>query len=293
MTLTKLTPSKLAWLLSMPTFRRDPLGVAWRVMAWEVFRLLHRPVRYAYDEVFEVTLQPNEGASRLAYYFGVTEPELFAFYERFLAPGMVVVDAGANIGLHSLFFSRRITLGGAVYAFEPDPGIFDRLVSHVKQNVLGQIKCFNVALGATPGFAEVVRDDADTSRTSVRLAEAPQHASVARVPIESLDNFATRERVEKIDFLKVDVEGFEAEILRGAMCLLREGRIGVLQVEIDSKSLGRAGSCASSVLGLLEEAGYQLAFWDSRACVFRPGVEVAYNSFFVRVDTLANSAAEP
>jgi FkbM family methyltransferase len=290
MTLTKFTLQKIRWLFSMPAFRRAPVAVAGRVLKWEVLRLLHRPIRYTYDGDFPVTLRPNEGASRLAYYFGVTEPYLFAFYDCFLRPGMVVVDAGANIGLHALFFAKRIAPGGSVYSFEPAPKIFERLVTHVRDSGQRNIRCLNSALGAVPGFVELVHDVQDTSRTSVRLESGGEKSSRDRVPVESLDDFTAKESISRIDFLKIDVEGFEGEILRGASSLLREGKIEVLQVEIDPTSLDRAGSNPCSILGVLEACGYRLASWEATTRSFRPATEVAYNSFFVRAGLLTRSA---
>jgi len=283
--LSRFHSAKLRWLFSHEICRKHPFRAFWRLIRWELLRLTNGQLTYEYDADFLITLLPNEGASRLTYYFGVSEPELFRVYNEFLKPGMTVVDAGANIGLHSLFFSKRVGEGGKVYAFEPSSKIFSRLMAHIRDNQLKNIEALCLALGAKQGTAEVVDNEEDTSRTFLR-SDLSDSGETSTVTVETLDLFARFRGLEKIDFLKVDVEGFESEILAGALQLLTRHAIKVIQVELDERSLGRAGSEKSTVVSLLIKQNYALCHWNSSTRRFERATKESYNSFFVAPDML-------
>lgn len=282
---TRFHSSKLRWLFSHEICRKHPLRTFWRLIFWELLRLTNGHMNYKYDDDFEITLLPNEGASRLTYYFGVSEPELFRVYNELLRPKMIVVDAGANIGLHALFFSKRVGEGGKIYAFEPAKNIFRRMMEHIKNNQVANIEGLCLALGARQGTAAVVDNEEDTSRTFLRCSP-PNSGETPTAAVETLDAFAKIRGLERIDFLKIDVEGFESEILEGALSLLTRQAIKVIQIELDERSLNRAGSEKSSVVSLLIEKGYSLCHWHSPTKGFVRSTKEMYNSFFVAPDVL-------
>lgn len=283
--LSRFHSSKIRWLFSHEICRKHPFRTCWRLFRWELLRLTNGELAYKYGDDFQITLHPNEGASRLTYYFGVSEPELFRVYDEFLRPGMTVVDAGANIGLHSLFFSKRVGEGGKIYAFEPSKKIFRRLVEHIQNNRVTNIEGLCLGLGAKQGSAEVVDNEEDTSRTFLR-SDLSDGVEASTATMETLDSFAQIRGLEKIDFLKIDVEGFESEILAGALQLLTQRAIKVIQIELDERSLGRAGSEKSAVVSLLIKKQYELCHWNSSTQRFERSTKELYNSFFVTPDML-------
>jgi FkbM family methyltransferase len=276
---TPFALGKLKWMLSQSAFKRKPLTVAWRMLAWEILRTINRPLQYQYDEQFRIILRPNEGASRLTYYFGVSEPQLFEFYNCFLREGMVVVDAGANIGLHTLYFAKRVGKHGKVYAFEPDPSIFKRLKDHLDSNRVTNVIAINCALGSQEGEVSVVGNAADTSRTYVTRTSSVEPEQTAEVV--RLDRILSTNSIDTVHFAKVDVEGFEYELLVGSDDYLQNQLIDVLQVELDQRSLDRANGSIETVTALLDARGYQRARWDPARGVFERSSQDEYNTFFV------------
>jgi FkbM family methyltransferase len=283
--LSRFRLSKLRWLFSHETCWKHPFRTCWRLIRWELLRVTNGQLTYKYDDAFDTTLLPNEGASRLTYYFGVSEPDLFRVYNEFLKPGMTVVDAGANIGLHSLFFSRRVGESGKIYAFEPSKKIFSRLMAHIENNQVTNIEGLCLALGAKHGSAEVVDNEKDTSRTFLK-SSLPDGCEMHNAIVETLDAFANSKQLQRIDFLKIDVEGYESEILAGARDLMTRQAIKVIQVELDERSLDRAGSQKSDVVSLLVKNGYSLCRWSSSSKSFVLTTNEMYNSFFVTPDLL-------
>jgi FkbM family methyltransferase len=284
---TTFRSGKLQWLLSHEVCRRYPLRTFWRVLRWELIRLTNSQLRYRYDDEFKVTLLPNEGVSRLTYYFGVSEPDLFRTYNAFLKPGMVVFDVGANIGLHALYFCKRVGRSGEVYAFEPSAKTFQRLASHLKKNNLVNVEALHCALGAAAGRVEVLENPRDTSRTFVRTI-TPKSPVFGDVEVFTLDAFAQARKIQRIDFLTIDAEGFEGEILAGAIELLTRKTIRIMQIELDQQSAGQTGSGGAKVVPALLANGYVLAKWDAATDRFVRTTEYDFNSFFILEQALCN-----
>ena len=126
--------------------------------------------------------------------------------------GWTVFDLGANVGIVSTLAAKR---GAEVYAFEPNPDCFRRLLkSTLKNHLEARTHAFNVALGAEvgKGSLQVVRGGT-TGGTVVTGAGGEQ---ARRVSVTTLDQIVAAVGISRIDLLKIDVEGAEADVLRGA-----------------------------------------------------------------------------
>jgi FkbM family methyltransferase len=287
MKLTTLNSSKLRWLFSHEACRKHPLRTCYRLVRWELLRLGNSQLKYRYDDAFDITLLPNEGVSRLTYYFDVSEPDLFRVYNALLKPGMVVLDVGANIGLHTLYFCKRVKSKGKVFAFEPTKNTFERLVTHIKDNDVHNVEAFNCALGATIGRAEVVENPGDTSRAFVRDIGLDSTA-LCGVELLTLDAFVEAQKIQRIDFLKIDAEGFEGEILAGATEILARKTVRVMQIELDQQSAGQTGSGGATIIPALLANGYVLAKWNAAINRFERASVKGFNSFFVLEQDISN-----
>ena len=141
-----------------------------------------------------------------------------------LPPGAVIFDVGANIGAwskaaHELFPSATI------HAFEPLPTAFEQL-----QRVPG-ITAHPIALGSAAGAATLHYDPSFTVLSSLHDRAGMGLSATATVAVRALDAFADAQGIDRIDFLKIDVEGHERDVLTGAAQRLADGRIGTVQFE--------------------------------------------------------------
>lgn len=128
-----------------------------------------------------------------------------------LKPGDLVVDAGANVGNHSLFFAG--VCGCRVLAFEPVPQAFEILQRNIARNGLGDLVTpFRMALGAEAGVAQV-----DLSAATNNLGSASLEQGLGDLAVERLDALVTTETPALI---KIDTEGWDLAVLRGASGLL-------------------------------------------------------------------------
>lgn len=280
MKLTSPSLKKLRWLLQSPAFCKSPVAVLARICYWEWLRICNKGIQMRYDDRYVIDLLPNEGASRLTFYFGLSEPDLFRLYDEFIKPGMIVFDVGANIGLHSLYIANRVAPSGKVFSFEPVRNIFLRLKSHVLNNKVNNISLHNCALGEKPGVLSFSENREDTSRSFVFHADESTTEELL-APVETIDRFVKQNDIRHINFLKIDVEGFEENVLRGADESLSASIIDIIQVELDESSASRNGNLSRNAVEFLSQKGYLMAQWDTLRNCFQPATRVQYNTFFI------------
>lgn len=177
-------------------------------------------------------------------------------FQRWIRPGMAVVDVGANLGVYSLLFSKLVGSAGSVIAFEPEPDMFEALAHNCKINRAENIQLANQALGSARGFAML-------SRSLVHGGDnrlAPGHsAGISRtVPVRvvTLDEVVGDRRV---DFIKIDVQGWEREVFRGMQGVLTNNPNLQIYFEFWPRGLTNAGCDPTELLGYLSDLGFRLA----------------------------------
>ena len=196
-----------------------------------------------------------------------------ALIERVLKAGMTVVDVGANHGMFSLEAAHLIGRDGLVHAFEPTPRTRELLLSNLAANDLSTVKVFSSALGEASGTARLrVHNELSGLNTLAALDVTWNQQKLAadeiiEVPVTTLSAHAETERLGHIDFLKIDVEGFELSVIRGARELLSEKRIDLILLEIGDGTCATAGVEPIEVLHELESLGYRLHSIDAEGKV--------------------------
>lgn len=147
------------------------------------------------------------------------EPCETQFIKNVLRPGMVFVDVGANIGYFTVVAARAVGHAGKVVAFEPDPYNFCLLGRNVRTNRLRNVIVSNYALGASPGVARLRRSSRNYG--DHRLYESDEERSnTVLVPIDTLDGSLQRHDISAVDVIKMDVQGYEHNVLTGMSNIL-------------------------------------------------------------------------
>lgn len=235
-------------------------------LADPVVRLLARRTKYVEDEILGLP--------------GLVEP------------GNVCVDVGAAAGLYTLALSRLVGASGEVHSIEPLP-----FAHPVWSRVLGTRSSANVrrhslALGREPGsgvmsvpsrrFARVTGRSFLDSKTSGlgSNAEFARHARV-EVEVETLDGFCRRAGMKRLDFIKIDVEGAELQVLEGGNDAIADFRPTLL-VEIEARHTDRYQYSPDDIVRWLTQRDYTMHVWqrswrvadhvgsDARNYLFRP-----------------------
>ena len=166
----------------------------------------------------------------------------------------VYVDVGANNGFfYSLQVARRHP-GARVFAFEPDPQILPHLRRNVRRNGLeNQIEIIAQAVSDAVGQ---LRLTAGLGASGYLLGHDDPDPGVA-VAVTTLDAFAQQRRLDRIDLIKIDIEGHEERMLQGSRSVLREFE-PILVLELLDQHLRRSGSSRARVERLLDEVGYSV-----------------------------------
>jgi FkbM family methyltransferase len=179
------------------------------------------------------------------------------FLEKLCSAGDIVIEAGANIGAHTVVIARRVGPAGHVVAFEPQRLAFQTLCANVALNSFAHVDCYWAALGAQRGSITVPELDPaehiNFGGLSLRNAQPGRS-----VPCVTLDDFVTLPRLKLV---KIDVEGMEGDVLRGGLQLIARFKPH-LYIENDRVEQ------SETLMRLLDSLGYRL-YWHTPA-LFEP-----------------------
>lgn len=130
-----------------------------------------------------------------------------------IVPGFTFVDVGANVGGYSLFVAALAGSHARILAIEPQAEIFERLVFNVRQNPFGTIKGLECAIADQDGPITLFVDPANRGETSMRYVNVHSQRLAVKVPAKALRTVLDEEGLDRLDALKIDVEGAEDLIL--------------------------------------------------------------------------------
>lgn len=152
---------------------------------------------------------------------------------------VVIFDVGANVGDYSLLL-RDMLPSATIFAFEPATAVYLELVKRLSAVSYNGVTPFNIGFSDTRKEVDLYSYSANGTEASVlssidlRLPTQNvevKHTSSERITVETIDSFCEAQDIGRIDFLKLDVEGHEVSILRGARRMLGEDRISMIQFE--------------------------------------------------------------
>lgn len=170
----------------------------------------------------------------------------------YIKPGGVVIDCGAALGDHTIFYLEKVGLAGMVYAFEPHPIQYECLVRNCPKAF-----CFNFALGDSLGQVSLFMEPLMVG--SSRLIKEPGRWASHTVQVEriALDDVVP---AKDISLIKIDVEGCEPEVIRGAEKIIYDCRPPIW-MELNPEALSAQGHSAQEVKELLESLRYKVTRW--------------------------------
>ena len=217
-------------------------------------------------------LDLREGIDLAIYLFGGFEYDTFRAYRKLLKPGNTVLDIGANIGAHTLPLARCVYPAGRIVAFEPTAYAYGKLRQNISLNptIAGMIQAEQIMLVGI-----------DNSQVKPRLYSSwqihealpdthPKHGGrlmdTTGARHMTLDQFVTRYNVAAVSLIKLDVDGHECQVLRGARELLRRDK-PVLLTEIMPYGLEETGASLDELLEILAAHGYKLYQLDGRTAL--------------------------
>lgn len=202
---------------------------------------------------------------RTVFYTGMWDGDELRLALAAVPPGGVFVDVGAYFGWYALNVARQRP-GARVFALEPVPASQARLEENRARNRLGNVRLIRAAVGADEGEAEMALPPG-ANGGSAHLAAGGDGDRVS-VAVTTLDTFAAAWALTRMDAVKIDVEGAELEVLRGAEATLRRFR-PVLLMEMNPSALAERGGTPEALLDALAALGYEASEVGRRG-VLRP-----------------------
>lgn len=186
--------------------------------------------------------------------FGNYEVEELDMCKKFLKEDSVILDIGANLGWYVLNFSKNIPFG-KILAFEPIPKTYNYLLRNIELNKIQNVECFNFGLSNQNGLLEFFYDPKLPAATSLRILHENRDKVKVSCEVKRLDDLISNKKLEKIDFIKCDVEGAELLVMEGAIKTLEKFK-PVLFLEMLRKWSAKFNYHPNDIIHLLSKIGY-------------------------------------
>jgi len=189
------------------------------------------------------------------YFKRIHEPRVTSIFCSLIKEGDIVVDAGASIGYYTLLAAKRVGKNGYVYAFEPYPPSFKRLMENIKLNNWKNVHAYQLALSdSTKEEKFYVSKSGVVSGSSFALRRDSICITVKAKPLDDIIK-------ANIDLVKIDVEGAELEVLKGMEKTLAKGKAKII-CEVHPKDISLLGYDISEITNLLRKHGYKIYLID-------------------------------
>jgi FkbM family methyltransferase len=194
------------------------------------------------------------------------------FTKRFLREKDVYVDVGANIGLFTVLAADRVGAAGRVFSFEPVSKTFARLQENIRLNGFRQVSAHQLALSDARGQAEItIAGGGFDAWNSLGRPYMGQEEAREKIQVHCWDEFAAEnDLVGKVTMIKIDVEGWEAHVLRGGRQTLSRDDAPTLYVEFTPAAAANAGSSCGELYELLASYGYEMYLPDDTVRSLEP-----------------------
>jgi len=184
----------------------------------------------------------------------VWEEHIVNFLNRNITESDVFVDVGSNYGWHSLLTSKKCK---RVYSFEPQKEIYNIQELNIKQNNIKNIELFNIGLGNENSTSFMPCVDYSLTAININFGDQSISTSGNEISVKTLDSIIK----EKIDFIKIDAQGYEKFVLEGAINLIEQYH-PILIVEFESFQLAKFGYNVSDLFNYLKGLNYKGYFLD-------------------------------
>ncbi len=213
----------------------------------------------------ELLVKLDDYVGRAAFFTGDLDRKITWICQQIIRSGDTVLDIGANIGLVTLCMSRLVGTEGEVHAFEPQPDLQNLLKQSLHRNAISNVRLHGVALGSDEAMLELRIPDGNAGRASVVRNQDDSTCTRFNVPVQTLDRLIQEEGIKKIRLIKIDVEGFEEQVLRGGAGMLQSIRPEAILFELNDS--GGSSLHDQPVLELLRKHDY--GFFAIPKCLVR------------------------
>lgn len=218
--------SIIKFISSHPLNKENKIKSIFRFFKWQINTKLNPyPIVYPFTGRAKLIIQKGMTGATGNLYCGLHEYNDMSFLLHFLRREDLFVDIGANIGSYTVLASAHV--GAKTFSFEPVPSTFLHLTNNIFINrIADRVSAFNVALGSQQGTVNFT-----SSFDTVNHVANKDETNVIKVPLETLDGVLENQIIPIL--IKIDVEGFETEVIKGASKTLSENHLKAIIIELN------------------------------------------------------------
>ncbi|HEX6000928.1 MAG TPA: FkbM family methyltransferase [Hyphomicrobiaceae bacterium] len=190
---------------------------------------------------------------------GEVEPGMRRNMERALRPGATFVDLGANEGYFTVIGARLVGPTGRVLAIEPQQRLLPILHDNIARNGLCNVTVRDVAIGMSESTQRLYLS-ADTNTGGSGLSRSGRLPLATQpVQVQRLQEVLSAQGIDRVDFMKIDIEGSEYEAVLASPEVFRQQRVDVLGMELHPTVLASCGKDAADIIKFLADCGYRMS----------------------------------
>jgi FkbM family methyltransferase len=251
------------YLQQHPAFKKSPVQATFRILYWGVHCALGIPATIQLPrwncKFFLPPKFRRAGSTGIFITREDYEPEL-AYLENVLSPGDVFVDGGANFGIYTVVAASLVGSSGRVLSFEPGEASFAILQKNIDINQFDNVTAFQAGLSDREGTARFYHVENAPNSYSLG-SEAVPNGDFEEIITTTLNRVLETEGIDRLDVVKLDVEGAEEMVLRGSQATLERHRPMIL-FEISKSATRRLGLSQDGAWQFLEQLGYRFFALD-------------------------------
>ncbi len=208
------------------------------------------------------TIENDKGISTELQIYQSHEPLTTHLMIKELKQNMVCVDLGSNIGYYAVIESNIIGESGKIFAIEPSPVNFPILKLNLENQKKNNFSVYNIAIGDKNENMEfIISSKSNWSKIRMNDEKINPKDKIIKIPVKTLDSFVKENNIKKIDILRMDVEGFEYNIILGANRVLEKFKPKIF-VEIHKMYLGKEKTY--KIFSDLKNKGYEIKYYIPR-----------------------------
>lgn len=248
--------------MAMDSSFNGRLPIAQRILR-RLFRGAQGTVRVDdFDGDLTIDLRLSEHMQSRIFWVGYYSREIVLVMNKLLRKGMVFVDVGANIGEITMVAAKRVGSDGLVLSFEPVGRNLSELTKNIHHNALSNVMIVASGLSDREGVTQIYqscgqgKNDEEHLGLNSIYAGSGDGIAIQSIPLTTLDTFLHENPQERVDFIKIDIEGAELPCLKGAEQTLRRFK-PLLIVEVQKTSAAAAGYDQAEILHFLDPLGYR------------------------------------
>ncbi len=258
-----------------PLNKNNKIQAVLRFIKWQIStRLISYPIIYPFTENAKLIIQKSMCGATGNLYCGIEDYEDMAFLLHLLRKDDLFIDVGANIGSYTVLASAHV--GAKTISIEPVPSTFENLVRNISINQIHEkVTAYRIALGSMKGTI-----DFTSSLDTWNCVASKEEPGTIKVPVDTLDGIL--QNIETPLLIKMDVEGFETEVLQGASMTLQQSGLKAIILELVGAGVNY-GYDENKIHDLLTGLNFERVQYDPIERTLKPldtfGI---YNTIYIR-----------